>query len=151
MNATLKNWKTSRNLLLNLLEQTSIEKLNTIPAGFNNNIIWNIGHIIVAQQGLVYKSSGLTDYISDDLFNRYKPGTKPESFTSEDEANELKSLLIELTVLTEKDLEKGIFKTYKERRTATGFHLANVQDALEFNNFHEGLHIGYILSIRKFL
>lgn len=151
MDATLKTWKTSRNLLLNLVEQTSIKNLNTVPQGFNNNLIWNIGHIIVAQQGLVYISSGLTGYISDDLFNKYKPGTKPESFTSQEEINELKSLLIELTVLTENDLNKGIFKTYNERQTATGFHLANVHDALEFNNFHEGLHMGYMLSIRKFL
>jgi hypothetical protein len=35
----------------------NLDQLNTIPEGFNNNLIWNIGHIIVSQQLLVYKLS----------------------------------------------------------------------------------------------
>ncbi|WP_407635809.1 DinB family protein [Solitalea canadensis] len=41
----------------------TIDQLNKVPAGFNNNLIWNIGHEIVAQQALIYKSSGLEGYI----------------------------------------------------------------------------------------
>lgn len=151
MNATLKSWKTGRNLFLQILEQYSIEDLNKVPDGFSNNIIWNIGHIIAAQQGLIYKSSGHTGYITDEFYNSYKPGSKPKSFTNQEETGLIKSLLIELVTVTENDFEKGIFTTYNERQTATGFYLANIQDALEFNNFHEGLHMGYIMSIRKFL
>ncbi|EAZ81334.1 DinB family protein [Algoriphagus machipongonensis] len=151
MEATLKSWKTSRQLLLKFLEEYDTTQLNKIPEGFSNNLIWNIGHIIVAQQGLVYKSSGLEGYISDELFDLYKPGTKPSGNTSPEEIQTLKNLLTELIPLTLKDLEAGVFVNYKERKTATGFHLANVQDALEFNNFHEGLHMGYMMSIRKFL
>ncbi|MBN3583901.1 DinB family protein [Algoriphagus aestuarii] len=151
MNATLKTWKTGRNLLLNILEQYSLEDLNQVPPGFSNNIIWNMGHILAAQQGLIYKSSGHTGYISDEFYNSYKPGTKPKSFTSQEETDLIRSLLTELIPLTENDFEKGIFTSYKERQTTTGFHLATIQDALEFNNFHEGLHLGYIMSIRKFL
>jgi hypothetical protein len=151
MNSTIKTWKASRLLLLKFFEEYSIEQLNQIPEGFNNNIIWNLGHIIVAQQGLVYKSSGHTGYISDDMFNLYKPKTKPTGKTNEDEIEKLKSLMMDMVSKTIDDLDKGIFVNYQERQTATGFHLANVTDALEFNNFHEGLHMGYIMSIRKFL
>ncbi len=151
MKSTLKTWKTGRNLLLNIFDQYSLEQLNTIPAGFNNNLIWNIGHVIVAQQGLVYKSSGLKGHISDELYATYKPGTKPDGLTSQEEMNTLKKLTLDLVNQTEKDLENGVFKEYKERQTATGFHLGNLEDALEFNNYHEGLHMGYMMAIRKFL
>ena len=42
---TLKN----RQSLERLLDAHSLEELNTVPAGFNNNIFWNIAHTIVVQ------------------------------------------------------------------------------------------------------
>ena len=70
--------KTSRNILLKFLENYSLEQLNTIPEGFSNNLIWNIGHIIVVQQMLVYKLSNLPMHISDVMAEKFKKGTKPE-------------------------------------------------------------------------
>ena len=60
METTFSIWKTSRSLYLKFLTSYSLEQLNKIPEGMNNNLIWNIGHIIAAQQGLVYRLSGLT-------------------------------------------------------------------------------------------
>jgi hypothetical protein len=39
--------------------------------GYSNNLIWNIAHIIVVQQMLVYKS-GLPMMISDEMVEKYK-------------------------------------------------------------------------------
>jgi hypothetical protein len=57
MEAIFKAWTTSRNLYLRFFEEYSLEQLNKIPEGFSNNLIWNIGHVIVAQQSLVYRGS----------------------------------------------------------------------------------------------
>lgn len=151
MEAVFKAWKTSRELYLNFFDSYSLEQLNQIPIGFNNNLIWNIGHIIVAQQILIYRGSNLPMHISDDLVTLYQNGSKPTGKTSQAEVDELKALLIALIAQTETDFQKGLFTTYNERTTATGFHMASVQDAIEFNNFHEGLHLGYMMSIRKFI
>ncbi len=58
------------------LEELSLAQLNAIPKGFNNNIIWNIGHSIVTEQILVYKLSGLKPNVSDALIEKYKKATK---------------------------------------------------------------------------
>lgn len=151
MEFVFKAWKTSRKNYLNFFDNYSLDQLNKIPNGFNNNLIWNIGHVIVAQQSLIYKCSNLPMYISEDLLNQYRPGTRPSGTTSQSEANELKELLISLISKTEADFQKNLFTTYIERTVVTGFHLASIKDAMEFNNYHEGLHFGYMMSIKKFV
>lgn len=151
MEASLKILTTYRNILLGILEKCSLQQLNLIPADFNNNIIWNIGHTIVIQQRLIYALSNLPLQISDDLLNKYKSGTKPILPVAQEEVDELKTLLISLVNQTKNDLAAGKFQTYNEITTSTGFNLTSIEDAMTFNNFHEGLHLGYIQSIRKFL
>ncbi|MEH0153928.1 DinB family protein [Limibacter armeniacum] len=151
MEAVFKTWKTSRSLLLEFFDQYSLAQLNKTPDGFSNNLIWNLGHIIVAQQALIYKGSGLEGYIPDRLFALYKPGTKPTGQTTQEEVNELKELLTSVIEQTELDFHKGKFTTYNERMTGTGFYLSSIEDAFEFNNYHEGLHLGLMMNIRKFV
>lgn len=151
MESAFKTWKTSRKLYAEFFDQYSLEQLNKTPEGFSNNLIWNIGHIVVAQQALVYKLSGLDWYITDELFNKYKPGTKPSGVVTQVEVLELKELLSAVIPKTEEDFEKGRFINFTERMTRTGFHLASLEDAIEFNNYHEALHLGCMMGIRKFV
>ena len=151
MHQTFEITRTSRKILSQILENHTLEQLNTIPEGFNNNLIWNIGHIIVVQQMLVYKLSGLPMMISDELVNKYKKGTKPEHNATQAEVDEIKSLLLETINQTKADLGSKIFKNYQEYPTSTGFVIKNAEDAMAFNYFHEALHIGIIMCIRKFI
>lgn len=151
MESVFKTWKTSRKIYLKFLEQYTVAQLNTIPKGFSNNLIWNIGHVIVAQQALIYMNSELDGYISREMFDLYKPGTFPTGKTSEEEILQLKKLLLEMIEKTEVDFNNGEFKTFNARMTGTGFHLGSLRDAFEFNNYHEGLHLGFMYNIRKFV
>ena len=151
MEAILKAWKTNRKLHLDFLDNYNLEQLNLTPPKFSNNLIWNIGHIVAAQQSLVYKSSNLQMNISDEFFDQYKPGTKPGEPVLQNEVEEIKSLLISMIDQTEADLTNGKFITFNERTTITGFHLSSLQDALVFNNYHEALHLGYMKSIARFV
>ncbi len=151
MQSTFNIWKTSRKLYLNYLDKYTIDQLNKIPDGFNNNLIWNIGHVIVAQQSLIYKTSFLEGYVSGEMFDRYKPGTKPTGQIAENEINELRGLLTSLVAHTEQDYAEGKFVKFKERMTGTGFYLGSLKEAFEFNNYHEGMHLGYMMNLRKFV
>ncbi|RYY31199.1 MAG: DinB family protein [Chitinophagaceae bacterium] len=151
MEPLLKALKTSRKLYEELFDKYSLEQMNVVPDKYNNNIIWNIAHIIASQQSLVYKLSNLPMHISDDFFDRYKPGSRPLNSVSETEAGEIKSLLTSMIVKTETDLANGKFTSFTERNTLTGFHLGNLRDALVFTIYHEGLHMGVIRSIGRFV
>jgi hypothetical protein len=141
----------SRNMILGILQNYTLEQLNKIPAGFNNNLIWNIGHIIVAQQLLVYKLSGLPMMIADEMVDKYKNGSRPEQDVTQEELDEIKILLFDTINKTTTDYDNGIFKTYNEYTTSIGFNLKNAEEAIVYNNFHEGLHLGIMMTIRKFI
>lgn len=141
----------SREILADFLEKYSLEQLNKVPAGFNNNLIWNIAHIVVVQQMLVYNLSNLPMMVSAEMVNKYKRGTKPEGDLSQEEADEIKRLLFETVNKTKSDLATDIFQQYKPFTTMTGFQINSAKEAMNFNNYHEGVHTGVMMSIRKFV
>jgi hypothetical protein len=151
MEATFRIWQTSRGLYQNFLDNYSLDQLNTIPPGMSNNLIWNIGHVIVSQQKLVYALSGLPMHISDSLFEKYQNGSRPDGKTTQAEVDEIKKLLSEMVEKTKFDFEEGVFKEFHPYQTKTGFHLGTWKEAMEFNNYHEGIHLGIMLQIKKFL
>jgi formate dehydrogenase maturation protein FdhE len=151
MQQTLDVTRTSRKIVSQMLAGYTLEQLNKIPEGYNNNLIWNIAHIVVVQQMLVYKLSGMPMMISDEMVEKYKKGTKPEHIVTQAEVDEIQTLLMETINQTETDLENKIFANYQEYPTSAGIVLKSASEAMAFNDFHEGLHIGIIMSIRKFI
>jgi len=151
MQKTFDITSASRKIVSQFLENHSLEQLNKIPDGFKNNLIWNIGHIVVVQQVLVYKLSGLPMMISDELVQKYMKGTKPEHNVTQAEVDEIKSLLLKTIDQTEEGFSNKIFKNYQEYPTSTGFTIKSAEEAMVFNNFHEGLHIGIMMGLRKFI
>lgn len=151
MDATFNIWKTSRTTYLKFLENYSLEQLNKIPDGMSNNLIWNIGHIVVSQQGLVYRLSGLPMMVSTEMMDTYKNGSVPTGNATQEEVNEIKSLLISTMNQTISDYENGVFKEYTPYETKTGFSLQNLNDAIQFNNYHEGIHLGFMMKIKRFI
>ncbi|PXY44637.1 DinB family protein [Flavobacterium hydrophilum] len=151
MNSVFDVQKTIREILLKILDSHSLEQLNKIPEGFSNNLIWNIAHCVSAQQSLVYKLSGLPSKVSEDFIAKYRKGSKPEGNVSQAEVDEIRRLLSDTLHQAEKDYSDKIFTNYTEYTTSMGFTLRNVEDALSFNNYHEGTHTGIVMSIRKFV
>ncbi len=141
----------NRKLLENFIENHTLEELNKVPKGFNNNIIWNIAHTIVTQQLLVYNLSGLPMLLSEEMVAAYRKGTKTERDLSQDEVNLVKGLLFSTIEKTKEDYLNKFFQSYTEYTVSTKSTLSNVEEAIDFNNFHEGIHFGYILALRKSL
>lgn len=139
----------NRKLLYGYLKNLSEDELFTIPAGFNNNIWWNIAHVVVTQQKLAYGLSGLPLYISNEWVKAYEKGTFPKGRPSDEEIEELTKLLFELPEKTEAEYAKGVFKNFKSYMTTPKIELNSVEDAIAFNVFHEGLHLGSIIALAR--
>lgn len=141
----------TRQNVLNLISGYTPEQLNKIPDGYANNLAWNLGHLVVTQQLLCYGRSGLALKVEEDMLARYRKGTRPEAAIEGMEIGRLKHLMTDLVDRMEADLNAGLFKEYNRYETSYGFVLENIEDGLNFNNVHEGMHLGYMMAMRKYV
>jgi hypothetical protein len=143
----------ARKFSLNLIDGISIEKLNEIPEGFNNNLAWNFAHVIANQQILCYRNAGAKPVISDEIIDKYKTGTRPEGFIDEKEFENLKQFLLSTIDKFEEDSATNIFENYKafDLKSYPGVRLKNINDAAKFVSFHDGLHVGYSMALKRAL
>jgi hypothetical protein len=135
--------------LLKAVEGLTVEQLNKVPDGFNNNIIWNLAHMVAAQQSLCYKRAGL-DVVIDERFVRpYLPGTKPEKFVDANEVELIKASLLSTLDQLEADLKTNKFANYVGWTTRYDVILNNIDEAVAFLPYHEGIHTGYIWALKR--
>lgn len=145
--------RASRNKLLSIIADLSTDELNRIPQGFNNNLAWQVGHLVVSQQILCYRLSGNAFVIEDHLIDLYKNGSKPERPFSAEEIDQMKTYLLSTIDQLESDLKTDKFANYTPYTISTypGLQLASVADAVSFIVSHDGLHYGCSLALKKLL
>ena len=140
-----------RKNLLGLLKAFSVEQLNQVPTGFKNNLVWNFGHIIVSHQILCYKNAGLPPVVPSSYIELYKRGTFPEQAVGTEHIEALKVFAIETIAKFKEDYQNGKFSEYQRYQSLYGVAINSIEDAVKFNVVHEGIHMGYILSLSKLI
>ena len=145
----IQELKKIRENLLGLVQSLSNEQLNRVPEGFNNNIIWNIGHLLATQQGICYARAGEPMNIEPSFWERFKPGSKPEGPLSDEEIAWIKDEFIRLIDQFNSDITNGKFQNYTAWTTRMGGEIDHIQTAIDFVYFHEGLHFGYVMALKK--
>ena len=112
-------------------------------------MLWNVGHVVATEQALTYGLSGLPIDLPDGFVADFRKGSSPRDWTRDWDYAEVRDLLLATVDRTEADYRAGRFETYREYRTTPGVVLSSVDDAVRFNLYHEGLHLGAILALRK--
>ena len=149
MKTLIEHLRQTRLNLLDFFEKHE-SKAHIIPVGFNNNLYWNFAHCIVTQQLLCYRLSNNNVLIDENLIEKYRKGTRPlDNIPSSLEISEVKEMAIKTVDQLELDYKEGLFNAYKAYATSYGIELNSIEDALSFNNIHEGLHLGYMMAIVK--
>lgn len=153
MENTFKFIIQTRKAFIRLVESLTLEQLNEIPAGFNNNIIWNFGHIVVVAPALCYLRTGIsTDTDRVKYLKSYVKGAKPTYSVTQEEVDDLKRLALESIAQIEKDYYAGVFKeivpfatdTYKETMTS-------IEEVIQLSAGHDNLHYGYAIAQNRII
>ena len=147
MNAFEITRQTRRNVLA-VIDSLDFDQLIEIPKGLNNNILWNLGHVLVTQQALIYRLSGNQMKVEEKLIELFKKGAVPIAYDKEI-LSIIKDQFLLLNDKAEEDYKAGLFDTFTEYPTSYGYTLHSIEEAIEFNAAHEALHLGYIMALRR--
>ncbi|MFD0675769.1 MULTISPECIES: DinB family protein [unclassified Paenibacillus] len=135
-----------RERTLQQLDLTSEETADVMPPGYRNTLRWNLGHILTVQENLVFKLCGEPFSLPDEYPGLFNNGTKPADWQTEPPTLELiKQQLAEQTERIKDKLslrlDEMLPQPFKGIDTVGGM--------IGFSLYHEGVHTGYMMSLRK--
>lgn len=143
--------KSTRQNILSSISDLTLEQLNYIPEGFNNNIAWNLGHCLLTQRLLHYGLCNLTHDTPDHINKLFRKGASPSIPIDQDTIDYFKNEFIGAVDQLEQDYNNKLFKNFKVYPTSYGYDLTSLENAIIFNNTHEALHFGYIMALKRAL
>ncbi len=151
-NAVARILKNSREQVHGRVQDLTPEQWMAIPAGHDNNIAWNVGHLIWAQAGLCYGHTNLQMPIDRAPYTKlYGIGTSPATWDSNPDPAELMKVFMWQADKMLEDAAAGLFESavYEPWTLGSGLHLGTLLDMQIYNATHEGEHRGMIMALRN--
>ena len=144
--------KNSREQVHALVKDLTHEQWMMIPAGHDNNIAWNVGHLIWGQLGLTYGRTDLEMPISREPYiSMYGIGTSPADWETEPDPSMLLETFMEMAYRMVADAEAGLFDdaAFAPWQTGGGAKFDTLRDMMIYNVAHEGEHRGMIMALKN--
>ena len=141
--------RTTRRALAAVVDAMAPDARTAVPPGFRNHVLWNVGHLAVTEQLLTCGLAGRPLHVPDEMVAAFRKGTAPGGWDRTWTWEEVREPFLSLPDRTEADLAAGPPPSFREYTTTPGVVLRSVEDALRFNLYHEGLHLGAVLALRR--
>lgn len=146
-----KTVRMSRGYLLKEIAGLSAEQMLEVPEGAANNVLWNLGHIVYAHDRFTYGACGVESDVPASYTDLFKGGTSPSDWDEPPSVEEVMGHIQNATEKTYADYAAGKFDNYTPFELVPGFSIDSIDEALQFNCLHEGVHIGVILVMKRLL
>ncbi|MGB3545158.1 DinB family protein, partial [Rubrivirga sp.] len=105
LDASLHTLLKTRQSLVAITDALEDDARLTVPDGFSNHVLWNLAHVVVTQQLLVYGLSGLPLNVPDEWVLAYRKGTSATTGESVASYADVREAALELPSRTRADLE----------------------------------------------
>lgn len=137
-----------RNRLLQLVEGCPEDKRNVVPAGFNNSIHWQIGHVLAVSDRLIFTLSEQPSLVSTSYISFFGNGTKPADWQEDPPAwEDIIAQLKEQPAQIRESLHEKLDMPVKENMMKA----ATIEQLINFSIMHEANHFGVISAMMKVL
>lgn len=146
-----KTLRITRAHMLRELEGLSHADMLVIPEDRDDNIIWNVGHLLCSLSRLVYVFSGHPLPIPEEYLAAFGKGTNARDWEADPKVEEVLERFKSMPAQIESDYLAGRFTDYKPLQITPLDTIDSVEEAVAFHSFHEGLHIGIIITLKELL
>ncbi len=143
--------ESARHVVWNLVKNLSDDELLKIPKTHSNNILWHIGHLAYTQQKLSRGLCHLDLYLPGHFAEFYGKGTSPKEWPESPDIFSVKESFQQVYKSTAQDYAEGAFREFSPLTTGLGIQLTTIEEAISFNNLHEGMHGGIIMGMIRAL
>jgi uncharacterized damage-inducible protein DinB len=128
------------------IEALDFRIVDVMPTNFINTIHWHLGHILLVQDRVTLRLMGGGIGFPETYTDWFANGTKPADWQTEPPAVEV--LLQELKEQTDR-LQKQISGKLADKLTLPLFELETLEEALNYSFYHEGIHLGYMMALKR--
>lgn len=137
-----------RSETLHAVEGLTEEEFNIVPKGFNNNILWNLGHIYLDQYLWISHITKEEISLPPGFHEWFAYGTKPADW----QASPPSLTIIHQLLAAQPEQIRALYgERLEEEFPATESGMHTISQVLVRTIFHEGLHLAAITAIRRFL
>ena len=138
-----KQFGRTRATITKTLEGMSAEALDIVSEGFNNNIRWQLGHILVTAELFLFKGQEKLPASYNALFG---PGSKPANWTGD-----VPSVATLLEQLNEQlaSIQAVDTTTFDIKLEQPFIGNETVGELASMGAFHEAMHVGQIQALKK--
>jgi hypothetical protein len=145
-----KTLRTTRWHMMREIEGLDTNRMLVIPPGRDDNIIWNVGHLLCSLSRLTYVFSGFPLPIPEEYLGIYGKGSSAAAWDGTPDVEKTLELFNGMPDRIEADYKAGRFQEYKTLTLGPNT-VESVEEAVAFHCFHEGLHIGMIITLKELL
>jgi len=145
--------KLTRSFTVKAVSGLTPDQLMKIPANFNNNILWHVGHLLLTQCTFFYGLTNQPSPLSESDAAAYKllfdAGTSPKTWTNPPDVDAVLKQFGTIGDVIVADAAAGKFDGFKPVELFPGLTLNSVASTAVFQCIHEGMHYGTITAYTK--
>ena len=147
----VKAMRENRSYAMAPLAGLSNERFLEILPGLNNNILWNVGHILFDQCYKLYHMCGLAMPVPKAYEAWFESGSSPRDWAETPNVGEVVEKFWSVNEIAIADYEKGAFTGFQSYRLEDGTPVDTIEESIVLDLAHGGMHYGVIVTIKALL
>jgi len=144
----LKQFELLKVRFLGDLEDVTDDIVTIKPGGFNNTILWHVGHVVTVNEQFMFGYPKKSTFLPEHYLNLFAKGTSPADWNGE--IPSLKDLVNQFTVQVSR-IQQIPVERFNERLKQPFLGLESFGDITNLALFHIAYHLGQIHAMKLML